>query len=66
MAETSPLGHNERIATYVSEPGLYELLCKSEMPAARPFQDWLFEEVLPTIRRTGSYSLAQPMQQEPP
>jgi prophage antirepressor-like protein len=60
LSGSSPLGHNERIATYLSEAGLFELLCKSEMPAARPFQDWLFEEVLPTIRRTGSYSLAQP------
>jgi hypothetical protein len=39
---------------------LYELLIKSEMPAARPFQRWLFEEVLPTIRRTGGYGLALP------
>jgi prophage antirepressor-like protein len=53
----STLGHHDSIATYLSEPGLFELLCKSEMPAARPFQDWLFEEVLPKVRREGSYSL---------
>jgi hypothetical protein len=35
------------------------MLCKSEMPAARPFQRWVFEEALPTIRRTGGYALAQ-------
>jgi prophage antirepressor-like protein len=56
-----PLGHNDSIATYLSEPGLFELLVKSEMPAARPFQRWLFEEVLPTIRRTGSYALVNPL-----
>jgi prophage antirepressor-like protein len=60
----SSLTHNERTALYVSEPGLYELLCKSEMPAARPFQDWVYEEVLPQIRRTGGYSLAQPSAQQ--
>jgi prophage antirepressor-like protein len=62
----SSLTHNERTSIYLSEAGLFELLCKSEMPAARPFQDWLFEEVLPTIRRTGFFSLfAQPnVQQE--
>jgi prophage antirepressor-like protein len=54
------LGHHDGIATYISEPGLYEMLCKSEMPAARPFQRWLFEEALPTIRRTGGHALAQP------
>jgi prophage antirepressor-like protein len=41
----------------VSEPGLYLLLARSNHPKAEEFQDWLFEEVLPTIRRTGSYSL---------
>jgi prophage antirepressor-like protein len=30
------------------------------MPAARPFQDWLFEEVLPAIRRTCGYGQALP------
>jgi prophage antirepressor-like protein len=63
LAPRAPLEHNEKIATYVSEAGLFELLCKSEMPAARPFQDWLFEEVLPTIRRTGGYGLAPPPEQ---
>jgi hypothetical protein len=29
------------------------------MPYAVMFQDWLFEEVLPSIRRTGSYSITQ-------
>jgi hypothetical protein len=30
------------------------------MPAARPFQRWVYEQVLPQIRRTGGYALAQP------
>jgi prophage antirepressor-like protein len=60
QAGCSTLGHHECIAVYLSEAGLFELLCKSEMPAARPFQDWVFEQVLPTIRRAGSFSLARP------
>lgn len=48
-------GYHDLVAMYISEPGLYELLCKSERPNARPFKDWVFEEVLPAIRETGSY-----------
>jgi prophage antirepressor-like protein len=60
-----PLEHNDSVATYISEPGLYELLCKSEMPAARPFQRWVYEQVLPKIRRTGSFSVVvQPTVQQ--
>lgn len=37
------------------EPGIYQLLSKSRKPQAKPFQKWLFEEVVPTIRKTGGY-----------
>lgn len=40
----------------VTEPGLYEVIFRSDKPAARRFRVWMFEEVLPSIRRTGSYS----------
>lgn len=40
----------------VTEPGLYELIFRSDKPAAQRFRVWMFEEVLPSIRRTGSYS----------
>lgn len=49
---------------FVSEPGLYQLLSRCRVPAAEPFQDWLFDEVLPQIRKTGSYQ-AQPAQIDP-
>jgi hypothetical protein len=42
----------------VSESGLYMLVLRSRKPAAVPFQDWVTREVIPTIRRTGVYSLA--------
>lgn len=40
------------------EPGVYELLSKSRHPKAEIFQDWLYEEVLPSIRETGMYEVA--------
>jgi prophage antirepressor-like protein len=40
---------------YVTESGLYALLLKSRLPAAKAWRDWLFDVVLPEIHRTGSY-----------
>lgn len=45
----------------VNEPGLYRLIFSSRKPEAKNFQRWVYHEVLPSIRKTGSYSLnAQP------
>jgi prophage antirepressor-like protein len=43
-------------ATVINEPGLYELLIRSDKAQARPFRRWVTKEVLPEIRRTGRYS----------
>jgi anti-repressor protein len=43
--------------TIVSESGLYFLVLKSRKPVAKPFQKWVTKEVIPKIRKTGSYSL---------
>ena len=41
----------------VTEAGLYRLIFKSRKPVAKRFQRWVFHEVLPAIRKSGSYSL---------
>lgn len=41
--------------TVISEPGLYRLIMRSNATNAAAFQDWVTAEVLPTIRRTGTY-----------
>jgi prophage antirepressor-like protein len=41
----------------LSESGLYSLIMRSRKPVAKPFQKWVTKEVLPSIRKTGSYSL---------
>ena len=43
--------------TTLYEPGLYALIARSDSPLAVPFQRWVYEEVLPSIRQTGSYGL---------
>lgn len=47
--------------TFINEPNLYRLIIKSRKPEAEPFEAWVFEEVLPQIRKTGKYQL-QPQQ----
>lgn len=46
----------EREVTTLLEPGLYRMLSRTSSPVAEPFQDWLFEDALPKIRRTGLYA----------
>lgn len=42
-------------ARFLTEPDLYRLIAGSQLPAAQAFEAWIFEEVLPTIRKTGQY-----------
>ena len=42
--------------TILEEPGIYKLVFGSKLPSAEKFQDWVFEEVLPAIRKTGQYN----------
>ncbi|MGG4035031.1 Bro-N domain-containing protein, partial [Paenibacillus cisolokensis] len=46
--------------TIINEDGLYDVILESRKPEARAFRKWVTSEVLPSIRRTGSYAL-QPM-----
>lgn len=44
---------------YINEKNLYKVIMRSDKPQAEPFQDWVCGDVLPTIRKTGSYSAQQ-------
>lgn len=44
---------------FINESGLYTLIARSNKPEARKFQRWVTSEVLPSIRKTGSYGLPQ-------
>ena len=43
----------------ISESGLYTLIMRSNKPEAKVFRKWVTSEVLPSIRKTGSYSVTQ-------
>lgn len=49
-----------QVARIVNESGLYDTAFMSRKPQARDFKRWVTKEVLPSIRKTGSYS-AQPL-----
>lgn len=46
-------------AKLIQEPDMYRLIMRSKLPSAEKFEAWVFEEVLPSIRKTGSYSISQ-------
>ncbi len=43
--------------TIINESGLYSLILSSKLPSAKEFKRWVTHEVLPSIRKTGSYSI---------
>ncbi len=51
----------EQSPVFINESGLYSLILSSKMPNARKFKRWVTSEVLPAIRKTGSYQ--KPMSQ---
>lgn len=48
-------GGQRRAMTIVAEPGLYDVVVRSDSPAAKPFRRWVTHEVLPMIRQRGGY-----------
>lgn len=49
----------ERQANFVNEDGLYDVILDSRKPQAKAFRKWITSEVLPSIRKTGNYSVQQ-------
>gem|GEM_PF-2054072 len=50
----------------VNESGLYRLIFRSRKPEAEAFQYWIFHEMLPTLRRTGTYTMPGAVPPPPP
>lgn len=53
---TDSMGRNQK-AYFVNEKNLYRVIMRSDKEEAVMFQDWVCDEVLPAIRKTGAYSL---------
>ena len=53
----NPIKINSQGMKLINEAGLYTLVIKSDKPEAKPFRRWVTSEVLPSIRKTGSYGI---------
>ncbi len=56
-------GSQNRNMIIINESGLYSLVLSSKLPQAKDFKRWVTNEVLPTLRKTGTYTMQQPTQQ---
>jgi prophage antirepressor-like protein len=58
MDVTDTLGRQQE-ANFINEPNLYRVIFRSDKPEAVKFQDWVFNEVLPALRKDGKYELGK-------
>lgn len=49
--------------TIINEPGLYNVILRSDKPQAKPFRKWVTAEVLPSIRKHGAYMTPETLEQ---
>ena len=62
---TDNLGRIQEM-NFITEGDLCRLAAKSELPGASEFESWIFDEVIPTILRTGTYSNTPAVPSRPP
>lgn len=60
----TPTNGGTQKLTFINEENLYRIVFRSTKPEALNFQNWVFAEVLPSIRKTGSYSARQTAYEE--
>lgn len=66
LSDSSPnnsIKINNNGMKFINESGLYTLIARSNKPEARRFQRWVTSEVLPSIRKTGSYNVQKQVPQ---
>ena len=57
----APIGKHHPDTTIINEQGLYQLIFGSELKRARKFRRWVFKDVLPSLRKTGTYTVPKAM-----
>lgn len=71
LIDLHALNYTEGIAfgntktNFVTESGFYDVILQSSSPKVKPFRKWITSEVLPSIRKHGSYSVKKPKQDAP-
>lgn len=57
---STPISGKMQEINFIPEGDIYRLIIKSKLPSSVRFESWVFDEVLPQIRKTGTYQM-QPM-----
>lgn len=55
VKHSTPISGKIQKVNFIPEGDMYRLIAHSKLPSAERFESWIFDEVLPTIRRTGGY-----------
>jgi len=64
----APTNGGNQMLLFITEGDVYRLIVHSKLPSAEKFEKWLFDEVVPTIRKTGGYitdSLLEQIKKDP-
>lgn len=56
---TTPTKGGLQTVRFITEGDVYRLIVRSNLPSAEKFEKWVFDEVLPSIRKTGGYNMPQ-------
>ena len=62
--QNATLGNLHPHSVFINESGLYSLILRSKLDGAKKFQKWVTKEVLPSIRKSGSYSVKKEINSE--
>lgn len=57
-----PTNSGKQRKKFINESNLYRIIVKSKLPQAEQFEKWVFEEILPTIRKHGAYMTEQALE----
>lgn len=57
-ADGTPAARSTEMS-FITEGDIYRLAARSKLPGAEKFESWIFDEVLPSIRKTGGYMMPQ-------
>lgn len=60
----TPTSSGIQSMSYINEGDLYRLIMKSKLPSAEKFESWVMDEVLPAIRKTGSYQKPMTLEEQ--
>lgn len=54
---STPISGKNQDINFIPEGDVYRLIIKSKLPSAEKFESWVMDDVLPTLRKTGTYSI---------